>query len=102
MTLPLFATEEDVCARKHGGQPESVEAFTRGDREADREKVYAFLAAQGDEGATLDEVSLAFGRTPNAISGRFTDLHEAHRIYRKPGVFRNTRTDSRAAVWVAR
>lgn len=92
----------DHCARRHGGNPESDAAFGAGDKGHDRERVYEFIAARGEYGATLDEVSAAFERPPNALSGRITDLHEAAKIYRKPGETRPTRTGANAAVWVVR
>lgn len=90
----------DVCARRHGGDPQSAEAFRRGNKAADRERVYAFIVARGAQGATLDEYSEATGRPPNALSGRFRELFEAKRIY-KTLETRPTRTGSPAKVYRA-
>lgn len=100
----LFATSEpngtDVCARRHGGNQQSAAAFKVGDKAKDRERVFQFIHGRGEEGATLDEISEALGRPPNALSGRLTELHEAGLIKRKPACFRQTRAGARAAVWV--
>lgn len=64
----------DVCRRKHKGNPESAAAFSPTQAMRDRDRVYAFIQARGETGATLDETAEAFGVGLNRISGRFTDL----------------------------
>lgn len=102
-TLPLFAAADasaaDPC-RRSGGNHESTAAFRAGDKAKDREMVYRAIRARGAAGATLDEISTAFGRPPNALSGRVVELREAGRIVRTVER-RRTRTGCSAAVYRA-
>src|SRR5215469_14694127 len=68
--------ERDICERKHGGNPESVEAHKtiRGGVQAQREVVYGSIKLRGNTGTTVDEYAEHFGLNPNAISGRFSEL----------------------------
>ena len=98
---PLFAKMPDICARKHGGSPESVEAHKtiRGGLHAQRERVYAEIRSESDQGLTVDECAVVMSTTPNAISGRFSELARDGRI-QKIGQ-RKTRSGCWAAVWRA-
>ncbi len=93
----------DPCARRHGGNAESVAAFAAGDKETDKARVLAYITAQGSHGATLDEIAEAFGVAPHRLSGRMTALKDWHapKII-ATGQHRPTRTGSKASVWVAR
>ena len=91
----------DVCARKHGGNEQSVSAFdyvmnTLTDRQA---RILLEIKAR-PAGATLDELAIHFRTNPNAISGRITDLKIKGRIERRGT--RKTRSGCSAAVWVAK
>ena len=96
------AAVNDICSRKHGGNTESAAAFSPTQAMRDRDRVYAFIKARGETGATLDETAEAFNVGLNRISGRFTDLRteEPPRILRT-GDRRPTRTGKLAAVYVA-
>ena len=96
------AAVDDICRRKHGGNTESAAAFNPTAAMRDRDRVYAFIKARGETGATLDETAEAFNVGLNRISGRFTDLRteEPPRILRT-GDRRPTRTGKLAAVYVA-
>ena len=93
-------TAVDITRRKHGGNPESAAAFNPTQAMRDRDRVYAFINARGETGATLDETAEAFNVGLNRISGRFTDLRteDPPRIYRT-GEHRPTRTGKSAAVY---
>lgn len=91
----------DVCARKHGGNPESIEAHKtiRGALPALREAVYHQIKESGEYGRTVDEYCAMWDETPNAISGRFSELARDGRIV-KIGR-RKTRSGCSASVWKA-
>ena len=95
-------TAVDTSRRKHGGNTESRAAFSPTAAMRDRDRVYVFIAARGETGATLDETAEAFGVGVNCLSGRFTDLRteEPPRIERT-GERRPTRTGKMAAVYRA-
>jgi hypothetical protein len=93
--------QPDPCARKHGGDRESAEAFRSVNRETQRELIYDTLMILSDRlsGATLDEIAAYLDLAPNQISGRITELHLASRIAWN-GQRRLTRTGCPAKVWM--
>lgn len=90
----------DHCARKHGGNPESKAAFEviKDNLTTAQHEILMNLRQWG--GRTVDEVAVWMNTTPNAISGRFTELRIKGRI-EKRGT-RPTRSGCRAAVWIAK
>jgi len=68
---------------------------------ATRRLVLQIVRGAGVRGVTCDEVSAATGRTPNQVSGRFTELARLGLILRS-GQRRTTRAGSEAHVWVGR
>jgi hypothetical protein len=88
-------TEPDICKRKHGGNPQSVQANRRVQKERDRDTVLNLVAMAGPEGRTLDEVAAILDVAPNRISGRFTELKKDGKLI-PTGCTRNTRTGSPA------
>lgn len=85
MTQPsLFPTfpamqridRQDITQNRHRGNPESVKAHNRiaPSKESSRQKVYEYALSCGERGVTTDEVAARFDTTPNAISGRLTEL----------------------------
>lgn len=90
---------QDICARKHGGNPESAGAFNAVATNIQRERVFKAIELSGVEGRTVDEISEAFGVPPNAISGRFTELKKENWIV-KIGT-RKTRSGNAAGVYRA-
>ena len=79
----------DPTAPKHGGNAESAAAFARA--AAGRRGIYAeiiaWLAARGD--GTCNEFAEATNRTPNEVSGRFTELCRDLRQIERTGVRRD-------------
>lgn len=91
----------DVCARKHGGNEQSKAAFDSVSHhisDAQRSVWINIYDCRG-RGVTCDELSERMGTTPNAISGRITELRMMGKI-EKRGT-RKTRSGCSAAVWVA-
>lgn len=76
---PVILRERgDICANRHKGAETSVQANKVVRKEIDAEKVYNAIKQAGN--ATLKEVCVVLGKTPNQISGRFTFLVKAGRI----------------------
>lgn len=74
------ASDADPCERRHGGNDNSREAFEACNAKVQRERVHAAIAAAGDAGLTVDELSARWEVPPNSISGRFSELKRAGRI----------------------
>lgn len=89
----------DVCARKHGGNEQSRLAFQTVNLTESQSRVLSMLESCGDYGLTVDGLSIALNTTPNAVSGRLTELRIKGKI-EKRGT-RKTRSGCSAAVWVA-
>lgn len=89
---------DDITANRHGGDLFSYAASQRVDKTADRAKVLRAIRLSRD-GATCDEVADWMGRTPNQISGRFTELKAAGEIVRIGR--RKTKSGSFAGVYKA-
>lgn len=90
---------DDPCARKHGGNENSVAAMPK-DAERQIARVMAAIQRSGSFGMTCDEVAVELGTTPNAVSGRFTTLSARGWIVANGK--RNTRSGHAATVWVAK
>lgn len=79
--------QRDICAGKHGGNPESREAFTgiAPSLSKRRELVLDFVRNSGDLGATPDEIaehfSILYGGNHNTWAPRCSELKEAGKIY---------------------
>lgn len=89
----------DVCARKHGGNSESKAAFDSVSEHLSESQHLVYKHIRWAGGLTVDELSDAMGTTPNAVSGRVTELRIKGKI-KKRGK-RKTRSGCSAAVWVA-
>ncbi len=89
----------DPSQSKHHSDPESQQAFLTGDKDRDRQRVLELIKSAGSYGMTLDEVSIALRRPPNALSGRITEL-KARACITWNGRRRNTRTGTPAKVYV--
>jgi hypothetical protein len=72
-------TPADVCQSRHGGNQHSANANKRVSKAADREAVYS-LIKQAADGRTLKELCAIMGKTPNALSGRITELKMIGRV----------------------
>jgi hypothetical protein len=92
----------DPCARRHGGNAESVTAHEsiKATKAQQRQQVYDVIAKAGIHGATLDEVCVALGKSANALSGRVTELVGAGAV-RRTTRRRLTRSGRPAAVLVS-
>lgn len=69
--------ERDVCENRHGGNPESVEAFlsTPPDcRTRQRIAIHKFAKSKGSYGITTDEVAQELSVPPNSVSGRLSEM----------------------------
>jgi hypothetical protein len=64
----------DVTSHRHGGNTESVKAHRMTEKARMRNRVYDFALRCGEYGITTDEIADMFCSTPNAISGRLTEL----------------------------
>jgi hypothetical protein len=98
---PLFSIKEpDICASRHGGAETSIMADKKVQKTKDRELIYGYIKSAGKFGHTCDELSIMLHRTPNAISGRLTELRMKGRIVTSDQT-RLTRTYSKARVYIA-
>lgn len=77
----------DVCAGKHGGNEQSVEAFesVRHVISAGQVAALSFILSRGAYGATAQEYADMLGVSLNKVSGRFSELRYLGRI-EKTGV----------------
>ena len=106
MTQPelTFGNEPrpDVCARRHGGDPESLKASQVGDKDKDQKTVLRVIMEAKWNGLTIDEAAVLLNRDPNCISGRFSELVRKRKIMRHPdNLKRLTRRGCQAKVWIA-
>lgn len=91
--------QPDICAGRHQGNAESEAAFndllptlTR-----QRHTVFKLIHQSGGAGLTVHEAAATLGKTPNAVSGRFTELKAAGLITKNGR--RPTPTGSSAGVY---
>lgn len=67
----------DICANRHGGNSESVEAYLSTpaeERRAMRERIYRYALRKGPLGITADEVAAKAGMVHNRIAPRISEL----------------------------
>lgn len=69
----------DVCEGRHGGVSTSTAANKRVCKHQDRATILDLVRAAKD-GLTIKEACAAMGKTPNQISGRFTELKMLEKI----------------------
>lgn len=79
----------DICARKHGGNRQSVAANRITDKTRDRGRILEYLAGVKD--STCDEAVVALGINYQTCSGRFAELKKDGLIV-ESGARRPTRT----------
>lgn len=82
---------KDPSARKHGGAETSIEAHERvkPTKEAMYRRIMDLARVRGDYGLTVHEVCGAFGKTPNEVSGRLSELVHKLKWLKKNGEKRN-------------
>jgi hypothetical protein len=92
---------DDICARKHKGNPQSVEANKQAgsNKARDRQRVVEFIKSRGEYGATTEEASEALELRYTTASARFSDLKRDGLIV-ESGRTRKTRSGCAAAVCV--
>lgn len=69
-------SEQDICANRHQGNEQSTEAFERIKKglSGRRAGVLLLIHNAGTTGLTTHEAAELLGTTPNAVSGRFSEL----------------------------
>lgn len=69
----------DICRNRHGGNAESEDAFKDllPTLSRTRHRVFRLIHGSGGGGLTVHEAAATLGKTPNAVSGRFTELKAA-------------------------
>lgn len=82
MNQPSLLDQIDICENRHGGSPESVAAHEKVIKEkaAMHERIITLVIARGDYGVTVHEVAGAFGKDPNCVSGRLTELRTTGKL----------------------
>ncbi|MBC8418762.1 MAG: hypothetical protein H8E10_09240 [Desulfobacterales bacterium] len=78
--MTIQTTFEDICANRHGGNSCSADANKRAPKERDRQWVLELIAISS-EGLTLKEACRIMGKTPNALSGRISELKRDGLVY---------------------
>jgi predicted ArsR family transcriptional regulator len=79
-------------------QPTSLDAWDSRDRQSDRLMILRIIIDSGP--ITLDAVAERLKRTPNSISGRFTEL-KADASIERLSQRRQTRSGATAFLWIA-
>ena len=95
--LRSFGELFDITARRHKGNEQSTAAFhVVKDSMSERQREIYHAIRFFSDGATVDELATMFKTTPNAISGRVSELKRDGKIY-KSGT-RKTRSGCSAAI----
>jgi hypothetical protein len=94
--------DADITANRHGGNSESVKAHKRisSIKSSTRQKIYEYALSRGLVGVTTDEVAEQFETSPNAVSGRLTEL-KALGLLVKTEICRKTQSGCSARVFRA-
>jgi hypothetical protein len=103
--LSRYAPPDDPCVARHGGAEESEQAFAQAvtHKETDYRRILAYVAGQGQHGATVEEISRALGLRYTTASARCAELKHGERPRLvKSGQRRATTSGSAAAVLVAK
>lgn len=92
--------QTDICQNRHRGNAESVAAFQTllPGLSHRRRHVLALIQKAGLKGLTVHEAAELLGTTPNAVSGRFTELKREGLIFKNGK--RPTPAGSSAGVYV--
>jgi hypothetical protein len=95
--LRNFGELFDITAHRHKGNEQSTAAFhVIENRISERQLVVYHAIRFSNDGITVDELAVALKTTPNAISGRVSELKAMGKIY-KSGT-RKTRSGCSAAI----
>lgn len=87
MSQPTFAFE-DICSNKHRGASTSVAANKRADRGKPQWRYLCLDYIRRNGTATSAEICKHFDKTPNALSGRLSEL-KAAKLIEETGETRN-------------
>jgi len=68
---------DDACRNRHRGNENSELANAKVQKCLDRESIFALIQVSRLNGITVKDACVSMGRTPNQISGRFTELKRA-------------------------
>lgn len=85
----------DICARNHGGNEQSVDANRVTSKHKDKLRILDYLRSVVD--STCDEAEKALGLSHQTCSARFSELKKEGRIV--PTVKRSTPTGCKAQAW---
>lgn len=91
----FMAEWNDICANRHGGNAESVEADKMTDKHRDRATILAGLQVVPD--ATCEEISEGLNMRYTTVSARMSELKREGLI--EPTVRRKTRSGATAMAW---
>jgi len=101
VNLPLFDryAVDDICASRHGGSPESEDAYAavKPRKEDLHEAILRELQRRGESGATCEQLSRALGMRYTTTSARISELKRQGRVV-STGERRPTTTGCMAAV----
>lgn len=96
--LPFFQDKPPKKKRPHRIQATSIAAYRSADVRGIRKRVLQFLRQRGNQGATLDEMSLELGVLIQSVCPANNALRELG-LVRKTDERRETRSGSTAIVW---
>lgn len=96
--------EQDICENRHGGNPESAEAWLStpsARRASQRFYIWQIAVRNGARGVTTDEIAEILATTPNVVSGRLSELKKSG-FLTETNMRRPTRMGRMARVFVAK
>jgi len=85
----------DICARRHKGNPFSMQANRETNKSRDRQRILAHMATVTD--ATGDEIEAALSMVRSTVSARWSELKATGALIKTTR--RKTRTGSTAQAW---
>lgn len=80
--MTAWPDEQDITARKHGGDPNSAEAHKsiKKDKSQTHQAILNYLARRPITGATCEEIELALTLSHQTCSARISELRANQRI----------------------
>lgn len=101
--LSLFGNGHRAARAMAPGVANRNEVYkqVRGSHTSSQLQILELLEKQPN-GATIDEAAKLLGKTPNQISGRFSELSKVGAIENRNGLKRRTTTGHNACVWFVR
>jgi DNA-binding MarR family transcriptional regulator len=80
----MRATQKDICANRHGGNPQSAEASRRTNRLKDRALILDAFRQIGPRGAICEEIEDYLGMKHATASARISELTREGLLREKP------------------